>query len=143
MILMGKILLNESLIFAAGPMAGNPGKVFVVTTDGRDLQIPCSEADFFLAISNYLGLEQESPAVGFTDPELAELAEAVMHGYHYAAKDKTDNVFVFTVRPQKKGAYWQAEGGAKGSRRLTLSYEALAFEDEAPLFISDVLKWGI
>ena len=143
MILMGKILLNESLIFAAGPMAGVPDKVFIIMTDGREIQIPCSEADFFSAIFNDLGLEPPIPTLDFTEAEQAELKEAAVHGYPYAAKDKTGNVFAFTQPPEKNGAYWQPTGGSNGSRRLRLTYEALSFEDKAPLFIPDILQWGM
>lgn len=149
MIKLGNVIVNEEFVQAIEPWQedGVEHGCRVLLRSGREILA----ADVFMAevcqtlenagVLAPTGPSFQPPQRVFSEAERAELRQAAMDGYCYAAKDKTGIVYVFRERPEKHGAYWGRADGTSDSRRLKLDYEALSFEDADALSLLDVFGW--
>lgn len=149
MIKLGNVIVNEEFVQAIEPWQEDDVEYGcrVLLRSGREILA----ADVFMAavcqtlenagVLAPTGSAFPLPLSAFSAAEQAELRQAAMDGYYYAAKDKTGIVYVFRERPEKHGAYWGRADGTSDSRRLKLDYEALSFEDADALWLTEVFGW--
>lgn len=145
MIQFGDMFVDEASIVAIEPrpavMPADP-KVMIYLKNGRVLttNVSMDEVRWVLTAAGYLDQPDAPLPVSnlFSDAELAELKQAMQDGFFFAAKDKTGLVYTFRELPEKHGAYWGEADGTRDSRRLSLEYKAMSFEDAEPLYIPSV-----
>jgi len=69
----------------------------------------------------------------FTDEEVAALRFAFRSGMRYAAKDKSGQVFVYELPPEKGEKSWVNDDAHSRVGRVKGDYFALSFDDPYPL----------
>lgn len=154
MIRVGDTILNEDYIAAIRPANDDgifvPAEVATLTivslSSGEQVCIKAPMADASRALERAGFLEPADmrehkiePWMMFTPGELDELRARYEQGFLFAAKDESGQAFAFSAMPTKGKASWLNNDSVSKVCRLRNSFDALSFEDEGPLDISNLL----
>lgn len=139
MIKLGGGYINEDYIEAIVPSLDG-GKYVVMLTSGKAI-VSASEEEVRSALESVgLLLDHESIYVDLSENDRYWMENALVKGYRYIARDKTQQVFAYKEKPRKGQAEWGSDGDAM---RIKGEYPFLSFEDDEPVKIAALLGIGV